>query len=197
MRCRCVLPLLMLVALLHASPAAASSFTLDSLYDPSTGRLTLNVDIVDVADVLPGSFGILGFDFNLAFNPALLGDPLFGIEIAGGDFLDPAIAFVGGGYDILSGAISVFGALLGPVPNGALQDGRLATITLLNVAPGVDPALLISSITLSRLIDASPGAEVPADLVTITQPQANVPEPSTLVLVALGALALRRRRSAV
>lgn len=191
---RCVLPLLMLVALLHASPAAATSFTLESLYDPASGRLTVNVDVVDVADVLPGSFGILGFDFNLAFNPLILGDPLFGVEIAGGNFLDPSLAFVGGGFDILSGAISVFGALLGPVPSGALQDGRLATISFLNIAPGLDPALLISSITLSRLIDPSPDAEVPADLVTVTPPTANVPEPSTLLLVALGALALRRRR---
>jgi PEP-CTERM motif-containing protein len=195
MRRRCVLPLLLLVALLHASPAWATSFTFESLYDPATGRLTVNVDVQDVDDVLPGSFGILGFDFNLAFNPQILsGDPFFDVEIAGGNFLDPTLAFVGGGFDILSGAISVFGALLGPVPTGALLDGRLATISFLNIAPGVDPGLLISSITLSRLIDPAPGAEVPADLVSVTRPQANVPEPSTLMLVALGALALRRAR---
>jgi hypothetical protein len=195
MRRRCVLPTLMLIALLHASPASATSFTFESLYDPATGRLTVNVDVVDVADVLPGSFGILGFDFNLGFNPAIFsGDPALDVEIAGGNFLDPALAFVGGGFDIFTGAISVFGALLGPVAGGSLQDGRLATITLLNIAPGFDPGLLISSITLSRLIDPAADAEVPVDIVTVTRPQANVPEPSTLVLMALGALALRRTR---
>jgi hypothetical protein len=152
----------------------------------------VNVDVVDVADVLPGSFGILGFDFNLAFNPLMLsGDPALDVEITAGDFLDPASAFVAGGYDVLSGAISVFGALLGPVSSGAVQDGRLASISFLNVIPGIDPGLLISSITLARLVDG----EVPVDLVTVTPPQASVPEPSTLLLVALGALALRRGRT--
>src|SRR5688572_5289754 len=106
MRRRCVLPTLMLIALLHASPASATSFTFESLYDPATGRLTVNVDVVDVADVLPGSFGILGFDFNLAFNAAILsGDPALDIEIAAGNFLDPALAFVAGGFDMFTGAI--------------------------------------------------------------------------------------------
>jgi hypothetical protein len=196
MRRRCVLSTLMLVALLHASPAWATSFTFESLYDPTTGRLTVNVDVVDVADVLPGSLGILGFDFNLAFNPAMLiGNPLFDVEVAAGNFLDPTLSFVAGGYDVFTGLINVFGATLGLVPGGALQDGRLATISFLNVATGIDPGLLISSITLSRLIDPAPDAEVPVDVVTVS-PRATVPEPSTLLLMALGALALRRRQSA-
>ena len=59
----------------------------------------------------------------------------------------------------------MFGVLLGP-GTGAVQDGRLATIDLLNVNPGVDPGLLISSVTFSRLIDPDPLAETPVDLVT-------------------------------
>jgi hypothetical protein len=191
---RCVLPTLMLAALLYATPAGASSFTLESLYDPATGRLTVAIDVVDVADVLPGSFGILGVDFTLAFNPLLLsGDPATDFEILGGNFLDPASSFVGGGFDIFTGAINVFGTLLGPVPVGSLLDGRLATITLLNVAPGIDPGLLVSTVNLARLIDPSPDAVVPADFVSVT-PLASVPEPSTLALILLGALALQRGR---
>ena len=196
MRRRCVLSTLMLVALLQASPAWATSFTFESLYDPATGRLTVNVDVVDVADVLPGSLGILGFDFNLAFNPGMLtGSPFLDVEVAAGNFLDPTLSFVAGGYDLFTGLIKVFGATLGLVPGGALQDGRLATISFLNVATGIDPGLFISSVTLSRLIDAAPDAVVPVDVVTVS-PRANVPEPSTLLLMALGALALRRRHSA-
>lgn len=191
---RCVLPTLMLAALLYATPAWATAFTLESLYDEATGRLTVAIDVVDVADVLPGSLGIIGFDFSLAFNPLLLtGDPATDVEILGGGFLDPTISFVAGGFDFLTGAISVFGTLLGPVPTGSLLDGRLATITLLNVAPGVDPALLVSGVNLARLIDPSPDAVVPADVVGVT-PQVSVPEPSTLALILLGALALQRGR---
>jgi hypothetical protein len=192
---RCVLPTLMLAVLLHAAPAWAASFTLESLYDQATGRLTVAVDIVGVNDVLPGSFGVIGFDFNLAFNPLLLsGDPATDITVLAGNFLDPTMSFVSGGFDSFFGAVSVFGTLLGPVPTGTLVDGRLATITLLNVVPGINPGLLVSSVNLARLIDPSPGAVVPVDVVSVTTQTAVVPEPSTLAFLLLGALALRRGR---
>ncbi|HEY7502376.1 MAG TPA: PEP-CTERM sorting domain-containing protein [Vicinamibacterales bacterium] len=198
MRRGCFLSMSMLVVLLHATPAWATAFTFESLFDPTTNRLDVNIDVVDVADLLPGSFGILGFEFDIAVNPAILtGDPLLSVDLLPGDFLTSiSLPFIAGIGDPFGGTLTVLSAILGPVPTGATADGRLATVSFFNVNPGVDPNILVTNVHVTRLIDAS--LEFPeVDRVQILPPPtASVPEPSSLALVALGVLAMRRRRRA-
>jgi hypothetical protein len=188
-----VLSTLMLVVLLHASPAWATAFTFESSFDPAANRLDVSVDVVDVADILPGTFGVLSFAFDIAFNPLIFaGDPLLSVNVSAGTFLDPASSFIAALGDPISGSLTILSLLLGPVPTGATADGRLATVSFLNINPGIDPSVLISNVQLTTLID--PTTEPPlVGLVALQEEErTSVPEPSALALVAIGLLAMRR-----
>jgi hypothetical protein len=196
MRRGCVLVGFMLVVLLHAAPARAASFTFESLFDPAANRLDVNVDLVDVGDLLPGTFGILGFEFDIAFNPAILSGGALPFDVQPGDFLSAvAFPFLFTLGDPFGGAVTVVSALLGPVPTGATADGRLATISFFDINLGFDPSVAISNVHVTRLIDPNVlFPEVDSVEILAPAPPAVIPEPSTLALVALGLAAMRQRR---
>jgi hypothetical protein len=194
MRRGCFLSTVMMVVLLYASPASATSFTFESVFDASANRLDVSVDVIDLADILfPDSLGILGFDFSISFNALMLtADPLLSVEVTPGGFLDLASSFVAAIGDPSSGSLNIVGALLGP-GSGATADGRLATVSFLNIDPALDPNVLVSSLLLAQLgapTEAFPEGELAAVEVL---PRSSIPEPSSLALVALGLLAVRQR----
>jgi hypothetical protein len=198
---RVLFSILTLAVLLHAAPARAASFTFDSVFDAAAGRLDVNVGLVDIADILPGSFGIVGFEFDVAFDTSLLStDPDSSIAVTPGAFFNNVPLFGLGFFDPLrgeGGAFTVASILLGPVEAGAAVDATLATVSFFGLTADPGASLLISSILLSRLVEPSELFPDGIDTVRITPPPTAVPEPSSLALAALGLFAAAAGRRAV
>ena len=137
--------------------------------------LSLDITVSDITD-------LYAFQFDLAFNPAFIST----VSIAEGAFLLSVgtTAFIDGVIDNVGGTISsTAGTLVGEI-SGASGSGILASITFQADALGTSNIALSNVIFQdSNLVDITPTITQGGAITVIP---ANVPEPTTLILIILG-----------
>jgi hypothetical protein len=177
---------------LCARPAVASTIvSIDPVVSTvaPNGSFVLDIDIKNVSD-------LFGFQFDLIYNPALL----MANEIVEGSFFASTgdSFFIPGLIDNVAGNIMFTADTLeGEVP-GVSGDGTLAQVSFTALSPGtstvnVDPStVILLDSAFNELTATTEGATVNA--------VAAVPEPTTLVLLGTGVVAVwrsRRKRSPI
>ncbi len=175
----CVAPWAFALPVVEIKPASSS------VVDGST---------MDIEVVISGASDLYAFQFDLAFDPALLN----ATATNEGAFLSAVggTNFFSGLMDNSLGVISfVSASLIGPIP-GASGSGVLASITFDAIGIGQSALTLANRVFLdSSLIDL---AEVTSQgaTVTIVREVGAIPEPTTLYLVVLslaGLFVLRQK----
>lgn len=205
-----ILCLVMLVGLV-SRPAVASSVV---TFQPASSSVAqFDTFIVDIA--IADAADLVGFQFDLAFDPAILSAN----SIDEGGFLGTAGAtfFIPGTIDNSLGTITFTAAgLIGNGP-GATGAGALAQVSFFALAQGSSALTLSNGLFQSLLRDANGDLVIDTDPtspffgdfvvqeiqipfedggVTVNAPvAADVPEPATLVLVGTGIAAAWRRRA--
>lgn len=175
--------LVLLLALLCPGRAAADAIL--SVQAVPTSPVAGSSFAVDVN--ISGALDVIAFQIDLLFDPTLLAST----GVSEGGFLPAGgtTAFVPGAIDNVGGAVSsTFDFLLSPVtPGGGVNGaGTLAVINFDALAAGTS-ALTIANVFLVdssgipiSLFSISPGS------VTITAPVSAVPEPASMLLLAVG-----------
>jgi hypothetical protein len=194
MRRRLVFPALVVALMAFAAPARAAVITFDSVTVGQGDIITLDVRIEDVADLFTYGFDIV-FDSSVvqfvslaegAFLRSGLTEDGEALFIPGDTTTPGLVSFIAGG--IFNQAAGVSGS------------GILATLVFQAVAGGsagieiVNPLLFDSASPAGALIDTT----VANGTVAVTGNVPSIPEPSTLLVVAIGLAGLRaaRRRAA-
>lgn len=184
--------------LVAASPAGAALIeVIPSTSSPGVfERFEVSLAIHDLGELMPPSLG--AFDLNLTFDPGLVafvsesyGDPALGDQL--GLFV-PSLTFT----TPAPGLVNLFQLSFDfPSDLESLQASSFTLVTLQfdAIAAGTMP-LLLDAVTLSDAFGGSLDAQVSGSSVTIGGAP-GVPEPGTasLILVALGVGAVRRRTS--
>ena len=164
----------------------------------SAGSITAwNPQAIAVPVSIAGAPGIFAFQFDLAFDPAILSLS----SISEGGFLPSAgsTIFVPGSIDNIVGtAIGIAGALVGDVP-GAAGNGTLVDLRFAAVSPGTSAVTVSNVILLGSGLNEIPSTTAAGSVVVDTTIFAPEPGLSWVVGLALGAVlraavAMRARR---
>jgi hypothetical protein len=202
MRCRRVLPALLLAVFFAAAPARAAIITIESLTVNQGDPLTLGIFVTDVTD-------LWAFQFDLSFTTGVLsvtgtsGGPL--LASGGGSPTFPPPYLPGEPVDdpfldpVLDGSVRFIGGFLSgedpgvTVPRDASLPNLLplAYIMFAAAGPGVAHITLSDIFLLNFDLDVIPVEQVVDGTVTVV-PTASVPEPATLVLMGVGLLTMAR-----
>ena len=202
MRCRRVLPALLLAVFFAAAPARAAIITIESLTVNQGDPLTLGIFVTDVTD-------LWAFQFDLSFTTGVLsvtgtsGGPL--LASGGGSPTFPPPYLPGEPVDdpildpVLDGSVRFIGGFLSgedpgvTVPRDASLPNLLPLVYIMFAAAGPGVAhITLSDIFLQNFaLDLIPIEQVVDGTVTVA-PTASVPEPATLVLMGVGLLTMAR-----
>jgi len=210
-----ILGLVLLVGLV-SRPALATSVSIQPATSAVTQGDTFTVDIA-----ITGAADLVAYQFDLTFDPAVLA----ATDVTMGPFLTSgggSSIFVPGDFTTTPGVISgTAETLVGGTTPGVSGGGVLAHISFSAIAAGTSALTLSNDFFLKLLRDANGDLVmdtddqspffgdfiVDPDLVPITfqdgsatviaaPPSAEVPEPSTVVLLGAGLVAAVRRRRA-
>jgi hypothetical protein len=182
-----LLPVLLLTSLGFVEPPSVEAVPLLTVGSATVGvgdLVTIPVSITEATD-------LTFWQFDLMFDPVVVQ----GTTITEGPFLSAfgTSLFGAGVIDNGTGLISIVTGAYVDVPPNPSGDGVLAEIQFLAIFPGVSP-LALSNVFLNL---SGEGSEIASGQITVTgvgPPE--IPEPTTLALIAGGLVLLGRRRLA-